>query len=349
MNKILITRTDRIGDVLLSTPVFRAVRDAYPESHIAVLVRPYAKDIVEGNPYIDEWIIYDKYKKHRSIIKSLLFTIGLAGKKFDTAILLHPTSRMHIITMLAGIRTRIGYNRKLGFLLTKKIPHTKQFGRKHELDYNLDVLRAIGIKPEQRLMYFPIRKDSEQKIAALLKKEGVKPSDTLVAIHPAASCPSKRWLPQSFARVADELVKRFGVKIVLISSADARPFVEDMTGRMRSEVIDFSGKTKITELGSLLKRTSLLISNDSGPVHVAAALGVSVIAIFGRKDAGLSPTRWKPLGKDDIIFHKNVGCQLCLAHNCRNEFKCLKAVTVEEVLEASEKLLNFELNVGRIK
>ena len=349
MNRILITRTDRIGDVLLSTPVFRALRDAYPESHIAVLVRPYAKDIVEGNPYIDEVIIYDKYGKHKTIIKSLVFTVGLARKKFDTAIILHPTTRMHIITMLAGIRTRIGYNRKCGFLLTKKIPHTKQFGRKHELDYNLDVLRAIGIRPEQRLMYFPVRKASEEKIAALLKKEGVRDSDMLVAIHPAASCPSKRWAPQSFARVADELVRKFGVKIVVVSGADARPFVKDMTSRMRNDVIDFSGKTKVGELGSLLKRASLLISNDSGPVHVAAALGVSVIAIFGRKDSGLSPTRWKPLGKDDIIFHKNVGCQICLAHNCRNEFKCLKAVTVEEVLKASRKLLNFELNVGRIK
>ncbi|MFZ2357067.1 MAG: lipopolysaccharide heptosyltransferase II, partial [Candidatus Omnitrophota bacterium] len=126
--RILIVRTDRIGDVLLSTPVIKVLRDNYPHAYIAMIVSPYSKEIVDGNPYLDEVIIYDKDRKHKSWLGSIKFSRNLKKRKFDLALILHPTNRMHLVTYLAGIPRRIGYDQKLGFLLSDKITHTKQFG-----------------------------------------------------------------------------------------------------------------------------------------------------------------------------------------------------------------------------
>ncbi|MDD5045000.1 MAG: glycosyltransferase family 9 protein, partial [Candidatus Omnitrophica bacterium] len=151
--RILIVRTDRIGDVLLSTPVIRAMRDAYPAAYIAMLVSPYAKETVEGNPYLDEVLVYDKDARHKSWLASRNFARALKRKQFDLALILHPTNRMHLVTFFAGIPRRIGYDRKMSFLLTDKIKHTKHLGEKHEMEYALDMVRYLGIEPKEKNLY----------------------------------------------------------------------------------------------------------------------------------------------------------------------------------------------------
>lgn len=340
MKKILITRTDRLGDVLLSTPVLRAIRERYPDSYIAIMVRPYTKDCVEGNPYINEVIIYDKYGKHKSILSSLRFAMDLRKKGFATALILHPTNRVNLITFLAGIPERIGYNKKLGFLLTRPISHTKQVGKKHELEYTLDIIRSIGIEPKHKTMYMPIKKEIQRRIDNALSEYGVTADDNLVAIHPSSSCPSKKWPPDRFAKVADRLIEEHKVKIVLISGPDGKRDADATKKGMEHSLIDFSGKTTISELASLLRRCTLFVSNDSGPVHVASAVGTPVISIFGRKDAGLGPTRWGPVGKYDIILHKDdIDCDPCLSHNCDKDFLCLNAIREDEVINAAKTIM----------
>ena len=139
--RVLIVRLDRIGDVLLSTPVIKAVRDVCPDGYIAFMARRYTKDILEGNPYLDEVIVYDKTGRERGLVRNLSFIRSLRRKKFDIALILHPTKRTHLLVSLAGIPETVGYNKKWGFLLTTKIPHRKQHGLKHEIDYTLDILR----------------------------------------------------------------------------------------------------------------------------------------------------------------------------------------------------------------
>lgn len=339
MNNILIVRLDRIGDVVLSTPVFKAVRDAYPESHIAVMVRPYSREIVEGNPYINEVIVYDKKGPENSFAGNIKFIMGLRKKKFDAAIILHPTARTHLIAFLAGIPERIGYDKKMGFLLTRRIPHTKQFGLRHEIDYTLGLLRYIGIKPERHPLYMPVRKESEERIKDLFSRAGISDEDTVVAINPSASCPSKRWSAERFAKLSDVLADRYNAKIIILSDRSDKVFGDRTASFMAKPSLNLSGRTTVGELAGVLKRSKLFISNDSGPVHIACALGVPVVAIFGRSDRGLSPQRWGPSGEKDIVIHKNVGCEVCLAHNCNIGFRCLEAVSVEDVLQAAEKIL----------
>jgi len=337
--RILVVRLDRIGDVLLSTPVIKNLRDAYPKSYIAFMVRPYAREITQGNPYLDDVIVYDKENEESGLAANFEFIKYLRRKKFDTAVILHPTTRTNLLIFLTGIRERIGYDRKWGFLLTHRIPHTKQEGLKHEIDYTLDVLKHMGLTPQSRQMHMPINSVSEMKVGKALEAAGICDDDLLIAINPSASCPSKRWPAVKFAKVADTLKNKYNAKIVIIGAKGDLAFGDAVHRSMGGESLDLSGKTTVSELASVLKRAKLFISNDSGPVHIACALGTPVVAIFGRSDQGLSPKRWGPSGKRDIVLHKNAGCVVCLAHNCVKDFLCLDAITVEDVVSAAAKIL----------
>lgn len=340
MKRILITRTDRLGDVVLSTPVVRHVRKLYPEAYIAFMVKPQNKDVVAHNPHIDEVITYDKTGREKSAWSTLKFAFYLKKKNFDTAIALHPTNRVHIMFFLAGIPVRIGYARKMGWLLTEKAPHLKQKGDKHEVDYNLDLLAFAGmdISDADRKPYIITSREEKQLIDSVFLDMGIKRD--IIAIHAGASCPSKRWPPEEFAKVADTLCQKYGMDIVIVGGDETSSISERVLNNMKNKAFDLTGTLLIGELAELLSRAKLFISNDSGPVHVAASIGTPVISIFGRKDPGLSPKRWGPLGAKGRVLHKDPGCEICLAHACEKGFKCLEAITKEDVIRLAEQLLS---------
>ncbi|MFA5177622.1 MAG: glycosyltransferase family 9 protein, partial [Candidatus Omnitrophota bacterium] len=281
----------------------------------------------------------DKDGAHKSWFNSLKFSRGLKRKKFDLALILHPVNRAHLVTFLAGIPKRVGYDRKLGFLLTDRIKHTKQRGEKHEVEYNLDLLRYLDIEPLGKDPYMPVKPESEKWAGELFKREDIDETDKLLAIHPAASCPSKVWPAERFAQATDNLAQSYGFKVLIVAGPKDLQAAEAVAEHMRSSVINLAGKTSVSQLASLLKRCVLFISNDSGPVHIASSLGTPVIAIFGRNQAGLSPRRWGPLGLKDRVLHKETGCIECLAHNCQKQFACLKAITVEDVVSTADEIL----------
>jgi len=337
--RILIVRTDRVGDVLLSTPVIKALREEFPSAYIAMMVSPYAKDAIEGNPYLDEVIVYDKDGRDKSWFASAKFALSLRKKKFDLALVLHPTNRVHLVTFFSGIPRRIGYDRKMGFLLSDRIKHTKQHGEKHELEYNLDLVRYLGIEPQDKTLFIPLKKEAEQWAADILGQEGITARDKLLALHPAASCPSKIWPQSRFAQVADRLADKYAFKVILIAGPKDMQYAAKTIKAMHKPAINLAGKLSVSQLASILKRCTLFISNDSGPVHIASAVGTPVISIFGRKQPGLSPRRWGPVGRRDKFLHKDAGCIRCRAHNCVKEFACLKAITVDDVLAAAQEIL----------
>ncbi|MDP2913138.1 MAG: lipopolysaccharide heptosyltransferase II [Candidatus Omnitrophota bacterium] len=336
---ILIIRLDKMGDVILSTPVIKTMREAFPNSRITFMVRPYTRQIVEGNPYLDEVLVYDKDRHANSITANMKFILKLRRKKFDLALILHPTGRTHILMFLAGIPERVGYDKKWGFLLTKRIPHNKQFGLKHEMDYTLDLVRYIGIKPGSRSLYISKNEECEKMVDGQFARSGIKDTDIVIAINPGASCPSRRWNTENFARVADGLVLKYNAKVIIIASQNDKALGDDIASKMEAGCLNLSGKTTISDIASILRRIRLFISNDSGPVHIACAVGAPVVVIFGRNDRGVSPFRWGPSGGNDIVLHKDVGCDICLAHNCKKGFECLEAITVDEVLAAADKIL----------
>jgi len=344
VKRILVARTDRIGDVLLATPVLQALRQAYPQAYIAMMVAPACRDIVAGNPFIDDVLVYDKDTAHKGWIASCRFARMLRLKHFDVAVALHPTNRVHMLLFGAGIQRRIGYDRKCGFLLTDRLKHTKQEGLQHEVAYNFDLLKFLGVSYQDLPLYMPGSDEAERFVDTLLREAGVAPHQKIIAIHPGASCPSKIWPLQRFAEVADVLHKQYGWQVILVSGSYHAAQCASVAAAMKSPVINCAGKTTILQLASLLRRAAIFISNDSGPVHVASAVGTPVVSIFGRSQPGLSPRRWGPTSPKARVLHKSVGCIDCLAHNCKKQFACLAAITVDDVVDAAAWLLKGGLS-----
>lgn len=340
IKRILITRTDRMGDVVLSLPAIRAARKAFPGAHIAVMVQPRFDDLLKGNPDIDEVIVYDKNKKHKGFLRNAGFIRELRKKRFDIALIFHTTKRINLICRLAGIPRRVGYARgKADFFLTDKLEDIKKFGEKHESEYSLDILRHIGLKAEFSNPVIYTQSDDEKKVEKILQDLGVNKTDKFVILHPGASCRSKMWPLENFAKTGDMLIEGLKIKVMINLVPGQAYMGEKVRAMMRNKPVFFCEPTTLGELAALFKRASLVISNDSGPGHVASAVGASIISIFGRNQKGLSPVRWKPLGNKAVAIHKDVGCIDCPAHDCEKDFICLKAITPEEVMEEAKKLL----------
>ncbi len=340
--RILIIRTDRLGDVILSTPVIKNLRLVFPQSHIAFLCRPYTYPAVKGNPYLNEIIVYDKNGCDKSVWATLQFAWRLRRKKFAMALILHPTSRAHWISFIAGIPIRVGWDRKCSFLLTRRLAYTKYKGEKHESEYSLDLLRALDLPIEDKDLFFPLSVADKTTVENVLEKAGVGPRDRLIVIHPSASCPSRCWPAEHYSRLVGYLKKGFDCRIALIASLPEKNAGQKIVAD-HLEIIDLRGKLTVGEVGALLKRADLFITNDSGPSHIAAALNSPVITLFGRNDPGLSPRCWRPLGPHSFYIHKDVGCRECAAHNCTKGFLCLEAISPEEVYDLAFQVIQAGL------
>jgi len=327
--RILIIRLDRIGDVVLSTPVITALRQAYPHAFISMMVRPVCAELVQGHPHLDDVILYDKDARYRGVFATVVFALKLRARRFDTAIVLHPTRRSHWIVWLAGIPRRIGYDRKSAWLLTRRVTHRKQEGLKHEAEYALEMLRPLGIEcagvPCPTLA---VSASAAARVEQLLRARGVS-SSRLIAIHPSASDASKRWLPERFARVADRLIDQQQAQVVLVAGAEHHEDARAVEQAMQRPALNLAGQLSIGELAAVCQRCDLLLSNDSGPVHVAAAVGTPVVAIFGRNQPGINATRWRPLGSQHVV----------LEQPGTPRFSYIEEWTVEEVYAAALQCL----------
>ncbi len=326
-----MTRVDRIGDVLLTTPVFPAIKARYPDSYVAALVLKGREPLVAGNPWIDEVIACEKRGFEGSWAGTFLFARRLRKKKFDIVVHLHATSRVYWISWLAGIPHRIGYKRKNHALLTHPIEDRKHLGAAHEAEYNFDPLKVIDVqKPGRLQLFFPLKNEDRDAIKKGIFDGSGKP---YVVFHPSASCPSKIWPVEKMAALAERMSEIYGIAPVIVAGTDGIKEAQAMSARMTEKHHNLAGRLTLGMLGWVLKEARLVISNDSGPVHLACAVGTPVISIFGRNQAGLSPRRWGPIPGTGTYVQKDGGCVECLAHACRINFKCLEALTVEDLLE----------------
>ena len=327
-----------LGEALLSIPAIRALKQS-SNAFILALVNPVVKELLAGTPEIDQILVFDEKEWNKNIFARLRFLSQIRKMRFDLAVILNPSKRFHILSYLAGIPRRLGYNRKWGFLLTDRIEDKKFQGQKHEVEYNLDLARAIGTNTEDKHISIKVERENEQFVENLLPKYGIKENDLIIAIHPHSSNPAKTWPKGNFASVADELYSKFSAKVVIIGGAQERKAVIKLISLAKYPPINLSGKLTLKQLAAFLKRCNLLISNDSGPVHIAAAMGRPTVVIFGRNIPGVGPKRWGPWGNGHIVLYKDSGCNPCLDRDCPHNFKCLTSISPEEVLQAVDRQL----------
>ncbi len=338
IRKILIRSTNWIGDAVMTTPAVEAIRENFPDARISVLVKPWVRDVFVANPYIDEIILYDKAHRHKGLGGQVRLAKELAEFGFDLALLLQNAFEAAWLAYLAGIPRRAGYGTDLrGILLTHRVhlhPETKKV---HQVHYYLRMLEGLGLKVGKRPKLFlasPL--DDRAWAKNLLVNHGIKDDHALIGINPGASYgPAKRWLPEHFLELTRRLVERPHVKIIIFGT-DADTEVAKMVLKVAPEqVINMAGRTTLGQAIGMLAKCRVFVTNDSGLMHVAAALNVPLVAIFGSTD----PVTTGPFSDRALVVHKNLDCSPCLKTVCPLDFRCMKEITAEEVYAATVRVL----------
>ena len=305
--KILVIRTDRIGDVVLSTPAFHALRHHFPEAYMACLVALYTRDLVEGNPVFNEVYTYDR-KILRRPLRLARFIAGLRRSGFDTAVVLNYAPDAILLAYLSGAPVRVG-TRIPGFgrFLTESISYQdRDLAGRHEVECVLDVLRNIGIDADGKDLYIPLSEKGESFAARFMADNGLDRRQ-LVAMHPGSRLPRMRWNRMGFARVADTLIREMDVQVILIQGPGEEGLISDIVSSMLEKPLLTPQGIGIAELVSLLKRCSLFIGNSTGPMHLAAGLTIPVVALFGNARPMESHEKWgpwEPPYRDPRLPHK---------------------------------------------
>jgi heptosyltransferase-2 len=327
--KILIRATNWVGDAIMALPALRAVRSRFPDAEITILARPYVAAIYKNQQICDNMMFAD----HKSDILS-----QLRSQKFDTALLLQNAFEAAWLTWRAGIPERIGYARDgRRLLLTKAVPVPKP-GEipAHEQYYYLELLRRAGwldSLPNESFITLNVPEENRQRAAEFLLSNGVKPDGLRVAIGAGASYGSaKCWPPDRFAELANRLQAKSGVDIILFGTAAEAPVSSAIRAGMPRTPIDLTGKTAINDLPALLSQCHLFVGNDSGAMHVAAAVGLPVVAVFGPTD----PLGTAPVAPRCSIVQERPYCSPCFLRRCPTDHRCMTRVT-PEVVEAAAR------------
>jgi len=334
--RILIFNVNWLGDVLFSSATIRNIRRNYPDSYIACVIPSRCYSILKGNPYLDEVIIFDEKDRHKGVFAKLNFVSLLKSKKFDTVFLLHRSFSRALICRLAGINQRIGHHtKKRAFLLTKKIVPPKKDSL-HRIDYYLDVIEKAGLRIEDRYLDFFFLPSDENHVEDFLNRNSIGKNDFIVALNPGGNWLLKRWPVEYWARLADRLISETGAKVIITGSASDSKLVSQIKEKMKQLPLIACGILNIKQLGALAKRVDLFITADTGPLHIANAVGAKkIIAIFG-------PTSKEVTGPypstNVIVLQKDAGCPIpCYKVDCRDN-RCMKAITPEDVLAEAKKM-----------
>lgn len=338
---ILVIRTDRMGDVVLTTPVFKALRVSFPRAKISVLVQPAMKDLVQGNPFVDQVLVDDRRGRHKMVWGFFKLVRDIRRQKFDAAFIFHTKRRTNLLAFLAGIPSRIGYrDRKWGFLLTRQFTDERALGLKHEARYCMDIVDRLGLETVQLKPVVPLEDLWEGWVERLLAANYSASSiRRMVAVHLGASDPSKCWPVDSYARVLTALRRQNAhFEFILVGAADVRGPAAALKTRLDFSVFDLTGQTTVAQLASVLHRCRLLISNDSGPVHLADALGTPVISIFTRNQPGINPERWRPLGPQSCYLAPPPTLTRSYAKAGQSVDHSFEMVDVQQVLDAVDAI-----------
>jgi|SRR3989338_159797 len=296
IKNILILRNDRFGEFLLNIPALRALKETFNNSRIIALVDPYVKDLAQSISFIDE--VIEWRRQEHSLIEKLRLINLLKRKNINIAIMLNPSKELNILTFLSGIPIRVGYARKLGFLLTHKMEDKKYLGQKHEVEYNLELVSLVGAKTDNKSLSLTIDNNVSKEL-------NIENSDNLVALHPWTSDPIKQWPEKNFYELGKRLIKELNMKVVVIGGKEESGKSAELFNNFDINLNNIAGKTTLKQLAAILKKCKLLVSCDSGPMHLACAVGTPVIAIFRNDIIGKSPKRWGPWGKEHSVTEKN--------------------------------------------
>jgi len=332
--RIVVKAVNWLGDLVISLPALKAVRHAFPQARLAVLVRQELAGFFDGARWIDEIIPYTHARGIRGLPDQWRIVAAIRRRRFDLAVLLPNSFRSALWMAAARVPWRTGYATDgRGFLLTHKVQPAGEGLSAHQLHYYLNLLRrTVGIEGAAGDYALDVYDPHREKMAAWLRARRRRPSHRLIAIAPAAAYgPAKEWPAAHYRTLIDLLGERYGAECVLIGSPGERSKCDAIVaGDARGPVVA-AGETSIGESIALLSLCDGFAGNDSGSMHVAGALGIPTVGLFG----STNPQRTAPLGPQTRVIYHRIECSPCLERTCRfGHYKCLEQISAQEVADA---------------
>lgn len=334
--QVLVRSTNWIGDTIMSLAALRELRRLLPQAYITVFARKWVSDIYLSLSSIDRVVIFDDRASYSWWLEAL--------KGHDRAILFQNAFKAALLVFLARIPERVGYaTQHRPFLLTKRaVPRIAKLGR-HQVFYYLDLLYQTGLSPVDYVSesFEPdirIRATAAAQKEAERVLEGLKtPSHgPIVGLNPGAYFgPAKRWFADRYASLADLLIDQLGASVLIFGSAGEEKLAQEISHHMRFEPYILTGQTDLQTLIGLIARCRLFVTNDSGPMHLAAALDIPQIALFGSTDEIATG----PYSAQASVIHKYVECSPCLRRECPIDLHCFTSISVDEVFRLARKVL----------
>jgi len=335
--KVLVRAPNWVGDAIMALPALREVRKRFSDAEISIVARPYVAELYREQQICNELIEYDSNRAHAGISGRERLAGQIRAKKFDVALLLQNAFDAAWIAWRAGIRERIGYARDgRGLLLTKAIPVPKS-GEipAHEKFYYLELLRRAGWVDallDESFIPLSVAQDKRRNGEEFLLKAGARSGVLRVAIGAGASYGlAKCWLPSRFAELASRLQSQRDADVILFGTAAEVAVSNLIAAEMRRPPIDLTGKSAIADLPALLSQCHLFIGNDSGAMHVAAGVGLPVVAVFGSTD----PFGTAPVTPRCSIVREKPYCSPCFLRRCPTDHRCMTKITVDMVEAAA--------------
>ncbi|MDA8418641.1 MAG: lipopolysaccharide heptosyltransferase I [Desulfobacteraceae bacterium] len=350
--KILIVKTSAIGDVIHTLPALNCLRRHYPEARIDWLVEEAAAEAVIGHRAVDR-VLVSRRKSWIKFIKSGRFLAAgrdfyrlwhdLRATRYDLLLDFQGLLKSGIFVFGARARRKVGFGPGMEhaeaswLFLNERLPPVAM--DQHAIQRELQLLAAIGIPCQDVVFDFPVRDEDQNQVRRLLAKLGADPSEPMVAINPLTTWPTKHWLNERFAAVADRLGE-MGVKVVFTGGLGEAPVIAEKiiaSMRHRDKAINLAGRTSLKELAALYGMVQAVITTDTGPMHVAAAVGTPVVALFGPT----APWRTGPYGDKHRVLRAGLACSPCFKRECQgHEMNCMKNITLDEVLTAVSLFLH---------
>jgi heptosyltransferase-2 len=341
IKRILVRGPNWLGDAVMCEPALRGLRRLFPDAQIELLVKPAVADLFVGHPALTRVLTYDTKGRHAGLSGKWALAGQLRRQGFDLAVLFQNAFEAAFLTFLAGVPRRYGYatdGRSL--LLSDPVAAPDRRTLVHQVRYYWELLKPLGLTGDPSAPELVVFPEEEQAMAGRFAQGGLTATDVVVGINPGSTYGgAKRWLPERYAEVTERLCRTIResreqqVSVVIVGAKGEEHLGQEIAARLSSRSLVLSGATTIRELMAALKRCAMLLTNDTGPMHIASAFQVPVVAIFG-------PTDWRttsPFGSAHAIVRQPVDCAPCLLRECPIDHRCMTRVTVDQVYEAATK------------
>ncbi|MGB9596828.1 MAG: glycosyltransferase family 9 protein [Candidatus Poribacteria bacterium] len=332
--KILLIRFGSLGDVVLTLPVVEAIKKSFPNVYIAMLVSDKCANIISADPRFNEIIAFRRETKGKEGLTETNRVISLLReRKFDISIDMQRKFQSAYFAYKGNIKTRIGYHQPFGFLCNVKIPNKVN---KHSVDRNLDLIKPLGIDNAERVPKIYLSDEDRDFAKSIFDSYGIIPADKVLGIFPGAGWRPRCWLPERFAKIADLAIKNDNAKVVIFCGPNESDIVDDVVRNMNSKPYIMKEKVTQRQLAAMIEKCDVMLSNDTGPMHISVGVGTTTIALFGPGNH----IKFQPIGEKHSMIRKDVPCSPCkqFTDKCKDNI-CMKLITVDDVWDAVHKKL----------